>query len=53
MGCRSLQRAEAARDSLVAANPTWKERLSILEIDTASDSSVTAAAKQLQQLVSE
>lgn len=44
LGCRSAQRGGEALDGLVATNPSWKGRLSLLEMDTGSDASVTAAA---------
>eukprot|EP00401_Gymnodinium_catenatum_P019797 CAMPEP_0117590418 /NCGR_PEP_ID=MMETSP0784-20121206/70965_1 /TAXON_ID=39447 /ORGANISM="" /LENGTH=273 /DNA_ID=CAMNT_0005392025 /DNA_START=175 /DNA_END=996 /DNA_ORIENTATION=- len=48
MACRSTARGEEAMAALTAQNPEWKERLTVLEMDTSSDSSVTAAATTLE-----
>eukprot|EP00310_Coccolithus_braarudii_P019839 CAMPEP_0183338282 /NCGR_PEP_ID=MMETSP0164_2-20130417/5629_1 /TAXON_ID=221442 /ORGANISM="Coccolithus pelagicus ssp braarudi, Strain PLY182g" /LENGTH=326 /DNA_ID=CAMNT_0025508103 /DNA_START=13 /DNA_END=990 /DNA_ORIENTATION=+ len=47
LACRSIQRGEAAVASLLSEDPAWKERLTVLEMDTASDASVAAAAATL------
>ena len=49
MACRSASRGEAAAAELIAANPEWKERLLVLEMDTSSDASVVAAADALKK----
>ena len=47
MACRSRTRCDEAVASLVSANPAWRERISVLEMDTSSDASVAAAAATL------
>tara|TARA_B110001452_G_scaffold161649_1_gene134553 strand:+ start:1002 stop:1895 length:894 start_codon:yes stop_codon:yes gene_type:complete len=47
LGCRSVQRGAAAVESLVSENAAWRARVQLLEIDTSSDASVTAAASKL------
>lgn len=44
LACRSRERGEAAVAELVAANPDWKDRTFVLQMDTSSDESVKAAA---------
>jgi len=47
LGCRSTTRGEAAALELSAAKPEWRERVSVLQMDTSSDVSVKAAADRL------
>ena len=47
LACRSAARGSLAAAELLAARPEWKERLTVVEMDTASDSSVQAAAAQI------
>lgn len=49
LACRSQARGDAAVASLVAQNPSWKDRMEVLEMDTGSDASVAAAAATLSQ----
>lgn len=44
LGSRSEARGEAARASLLTANPQWAERVEVLTIDVSRDDSVQAAA---------
>jgi len=48
MACRSIARGNAAQEQLAATKPEWKERITVLEMDTASDTSVQAAAASLE-----
>jgi NAD(P)-dependent dehydrogenase (short-subunit alcohol dehydrogenase family) len=50
LGSRDLARGNEARESLVANNPHWEERLKVVEIDVASERSVTHARTELQNL---
>jgi carbonyl reductase 1 len=45
LGSRSVERGEAAKQSLTAENPGWEQRIEVLPIDVADDASVTAAAR--------
>lgn len=45
LGSRSLQRGEAALDSLIGDEPDWSGRVEVLQIDVADDASVAAAAQ--------
>lgn len=47
LGARALERGQAARDGIVAAHPGWAERIEVVELDVASDASVTAAARHV------
>ena len=47
MACRSAKRGEDAKAQLTSDNPAWKERLTVLEMDTAADESVLAAKATL------
>ena len=47
LGSRSIERGEAAIETLAAENAAWRERLVLLELDTASDESVAAAKTTL------
>jgi len=47
MACRSIARGNEAMAKLVAKHPAWKDRLSVLEMDVGSDTSVEAAAATL------
>jgi len=49
LACRSAQRGSAAAAKLVAESAAWRGRVSVLEMDTASDSSVAAAALKLAE----
>eukprot|EP01079_Euglenida_sp_SAG-EU17-18_P005711 gene5712-5653_t len=51
MACRSAARGEAALAELCGKHPGWRERLSVLEMDTSSDDSVNAAASALAERV--
>ncbi|MCX4239542.1 SDR family NAD(P)-dependent oxidoreductase [Paraliomyxa miuraensis] len=44
LGSRDLERGRAARTALLRDHPDWSERIEVLELDVASDASVTAAA---------
>jgi NAD(P)-dependent dehydrogenase (short-subunit alcohol dehydrogenase family) len=48
MACRSVARGEAAAANLIAANPEWKKRILVIEMDVSSDDSVKAAAAKLK-----
>jgi NAD(P)-dependent dehydrogenase (short-subunit alcohol dehydrogenase family) len=50
LGARDLHRGGAAREALLGVNGEWSERLSVLELDVASDQSVAAAASQVAAL---
>jgi NAD(P)-dependent dehydrogenase (short-subunit alcohol dehydrogenase family) len=43
LGSRDSQRGESAGESLLALDPGWSDRLEVLELDVASDQSVTEA----------
>lgn len=47
IACRSAERGMRAIASLSKDDPSWSARLSLLEMDTASDASVSAAAATL------
>jgi len=47
LGSRDRGRGEAARASLVSAEPTWAERVQCIELDVSSDASVQAAAANI------
>ena len=49
LACRSQERGDAAVASLVAENPAWRGRMEVLEMDTGSDASVSAAAATLSK----
>ena len=51
MGCRSAQRGDAAKASLVSSNPEWSDRLTVLQMDTGEDESVAAAARTLRTML--
>lgn len=48
LGSRDLGRGEAARESLMQTHPEWEERVEVVELDVASDASVTAAAARVR-----
>lgn len=48
LGSRDPGRGEAARRSLLDENASWGERVEVLEIDVASDTSVQAAAQRVK-----
>jgi len=50
LGCRSRSRGDAAVSALLAEEPAWKERVMVLELDTASTESVRAAAARVVSL---
>jgi len=47
LGARDPDRGEAARGSLVHAHPAWAGRIEVVELDVASEASVTAAARHV------
>ena len=49
LACRSAARGDEAVAGLVSENAEWKDRLTVLEMDTASSDSVTAAATTLAE----
>lgn len=49
MGSRSLERGEAAQRDLLAEHPALAERLVVLELDVASDDSVSQAVAHVRQ----
>jgi len=49
LACRSKTRGDEAMASLVADNPTWQNRMEVLEMDASSDDSVSAAAATLSE----
>lgn len=51
VGCRSVERGQAAIDMLIKENAAWQKRLLLLEIDAASDESVQAAATNLAAML--
>ena len=48
LACRRALAGGEAAASLIADRPDWKARLTVLEMDTSSDSSVIAAAAKLE-----
>ena len=48
LGCRSVDRADKAVKELEAENRSWKERLTVLEMDASEAASITAAATTLE-----
>jgi NAD(P)-dependent dehydrogenase (short-subunit alcohol dehydrogenase family) len=53
LGCRNLDRGQAALESLVKEHPGWANRLEVLEIDVSDDGSVTTAAKHVAEKYSD
>ena len=49
LGARDLNRGEAAITELKELNPAWGDRISVLEVDVSSDSSVDSAATIVRQ----
>jgi carbonyl reductase 1 len=49
LGCRSTSRGDAAAAELGATNPDWKERVTVLQMDTSDDDSVKNAARKVEQ----
>lgn len=49
LGSRDLGRGRTTREGLVAAHPTWSDRVEVLELDVASDASVSAAARRVAE----
>ena len=49
LGARDLNRGAAAITELKELNPAWADRISVLELDVSSDSSVDSAAKIVRQ----
>ena len=49
LGCRSTSRGDAAAAELGATNPDWKERVTVLQMDTSDDDSVKSAAAKVEQ----
>ena len=49
VGARDPNRGEAAITALKELNPAWADRISVLELDVSSDSSVDSAAKIVRQ----
>lgn len=49
LGSRDLARGRASREELVAAHPSWGDRVEVLELDVASDASVSAAARRVAE----
>lgn len=47
LGSRDLARGEDARATLVGEEPSWAERIRVLQIDVGDDDSVAAAAAQV------
>lgn len=47
LGSRSIERGRAALESLTASHPEWAERVSVVELDVASDASVSRAASEI------
>ena len=48
MGSRDLERGQRALDSMVQRSPAWETRLTLLQLDVASDDSVAQAARTLR-----
>lgn len=48
-GSRSPERGRAALDGLLAGHPSWTQRVELLQLDVASDDSVTRAAQRIAQ----
>lgn len=51
VGSRSAERGRAAVDRLAGAQPAWRDRLRVLELDVSSDDSVRRAAEELRSLL--
>ncbi|MCA9651170.1 MAG: SDR family NAD(P)-dependent oxidoreductase, partial [Myxococcales bacterium] len=49
LGSRDRGRGDAAREGLLRASPGWAERVGVLELDVASDASVSAAARTVAE----
>ena len=47
LGARDLGRGRAARESLLAREPSWQDRVQVLQIDVADDASVANAAAEV------
>ncbi len=53
LGSRELGRGEAARESLLALDDTWSKRIEVLELDVASDRSVSEARARIAAIGAE
>lgn len=49
LGSRDIARGEEARDELVADEPSWSQRLEVVQLDVADDGSVADAAEFVAQ----
>jgi carbonyl reductase 1 len=47
LGARDLGRGQAARASLLAHEPSWQDRVQVLQLDVADDASVASAAAEV------
>lgn len=47
LGARDLGRGEGALGALVERNPSWRDRVQVLQLDVADEAKVTAAAGQV------
>lgn len=50
LGSRSVERGREAVERLTAVQPSWRDRVRVLELDVASDASVARAADELRAL---
>jgi len=50
LGARDVGRGQAARHALISAQPLWAERITVIELDVASDASVRAASNRIREL---
>lgn len=48
LGARSVERGRAAAEKLASAQPTWRDRVHVLQLDVTSDASVARAADEVR-----